>query len=512
MNFYAVEERLAEAIDECRTRVRVRVSFDFAGDGVFVPVPETDVIELDVTSLREKKGGTITWATLILDNTIGSYCPRHFDDYRPEYSLFNGPVQEDGMGNLRPGRAVEIAYTTGNDIPFVKRFALFVDDNGFQQTAEGSRGRYCKIRLVDLASKLKETDKQKDWTNPEVIVHSVICDKEFPEDSIVHRIAGRAGLGVSDIDCSTVREYLPYVKLTRSVWDELSDVARVYRAHLETAMEKPLVFVTGDDAVQYVFDHRTVTHARIYDLREQYRNTIRIRWTRYNEYPAVELWRYTDPPVVYTPTLTPTYPFIVDGEKRDIEHAGYSAWYSVRTSQGRVLTVVYAEQIDDQSTFEANMVTDGPALPVTVYDTTTWRDRAILRLEPDVSTILLDARIFGNAIAAEQNFSHYIHDEAEVAANGTVALNVSTPYLSETEREGVPYYEWYANHLLEKLTRARKGFFLKTHRALFQARVGAAVAVNLANGLVSERAEIVEMELRYAAREPFVATFFLEEE
>ena len=90
-----------------------------------------------------------------------------------------------------------------------------------------------------------------------MIVHSVICDKEFPEDSIVHRIAGRAGLGVSDIDCSTVREYLPYVKLTRSVWDELSDVARVYQAHLETAMEKPLVFVTGNDAVQYVFDHRT---------------------------------------------------------------------------------------------------------------------------------------------------------------------------------------------------------------------------------------------------------------
>ena len=26
MNFYALEERMAEAIDECRTRVRVRVS------------------------------------------------------------------------------------------------------------------------------------------------------------------------------------------------------------------------------------------------------------------------------------------------------------------------------------------------------------------------------------------------------------------------------------------------------------------------------------------------------
>jgi hypothetical protein len=95
--------------------------------------------------------------------------------------------------------------------------------------------------------------------------------------------------------------------------------------------------------------------------------------------------------------------------------------------------------------------------------------------------------------------------------NGTVAENITTPYLSESLRDGVPYYRTFAAGLLDKLSRARKGFFLKTNRGVFHARVGAAVSVNLPDGLVCERAEIVEMELRYKAREAFHATFFLEE-
>lgn len=512
MKFYAVEDRLDEAIREGYTKVRVEVAFDFTGTGDYVSIPESDILELTVTSLREKTGGTITQGTLILDNTTGSYCPRYFDAYRPNYNKYNGLQQADGLGNLRIERMVQISYTTGNDIPFVKRFLLYVDDNGFQQTATGYKGRVCTVGLVDLSAHLKKTDKQKDWTNPEVIVHSEICNKEFPSSSIVHRIASRAGLDVDDIDCSTVTEYLPYVKLSRCVWAELSDLAMVYGAHLETALEKPLVFVNTEDVIQYTFDNSNVNHIRMHDLRDQYRNTLRLRWTRYREFSRVELWRYADPPVIYTGTLTPTYPFVAEGEDRDIEKTGYEARYTVKTGDGKTLSVVYAENIDTQETFTAHLVTSGPALRVTDYDTTALRGRASVRLEADADTVLLSAVISGDAIAGETSFSYYIDDPAEVAANGTVAENISTPYLSETLREGIPYYQIYATNLLAKLKRARKGFFLKTNRGIFHARVGAPVNVNMTDGMTSERAEIVQMELRYKIREAFVASFFLEEE
>ncbi|HNX60740.1 MAG TPA: hypothetical protein PKK43_16680, partial [Spirochaetota bacterium] len=148
----------------------------------------------------------------------------------------------------------------------------------------------------------------------------------------------------------------------------------------------------------------------------------------------------------------------------------------------------------------------------TAYDVTTLRDRASVRLEADVDTVLLTALISGDAIAGETSFSHYIDDPAEVAANGTVAENITTPYLSETLRAGIPYYQIYAARLLSKHKRTRKGFFLKTNRGIFHARVGAPVRLNMADGLTSERAEIVQMELRYKQKEAFVASFFLEEE
>lgn len=512
MRFYAIEDRLRDAIAECRTRVRVEAAVDFTGSGVFVPLPDCHILELEVTSLREEAGGTVSRGRLVLDNETGSYCPRCFEEYRPDYNKYNGLIQEDGSGNLRPGRRVRISYTTGQDIPFVKRFLLYVDENGFQQTATGYKGRVCEVALVDLASHLKETDREKDWMNPEVIVHSVICDKARPDFSLVHRIAARAWLGAGDIDCSTVSEYLPYVKLRRSVWDELSDLASVYRAHLETALEKPLVFVNSVDEAQYVFDRSNTTHIRMHDLRSQYRNTIRLRWTRYRECAGKELWRYGEGPVVYTEQLVPTFPFAAGGEKRAIEKDGYEAPYTVVNEEGKTLPVVYAENVDGVDAFTANLEVFGPSLSVGVYDTGSFRDRAVVRLDATENTTLLSARICGDAIAAEANFSYYIDDPVEVAREGTAAKNISTPYLSESLRDGTPYYRLYASSVLSRLKRPRKGFFLKTNRAVFHARVGACVRVEVGDGLYSGRAEIVRMELRYKAREAFVASFYLEEE
>lgn len=511
MKFYQIEDQLAARIAECRIPVRVQIAIDFTGAGTYEPIPETDILELTVTSLRETTGGTVNKGTLILDNTTGSWCPRVFDTYRPAYNKYNGEIQSDGLGNLRPGREVRISFTCGKDIPYVKRFTFYVDNSGFQQTATGYTGRVCTVNLVDLSETLKNTDRTKNWKENAVLVHSNICDKEFPGTSIVHQIAARAGLSASDIDCSTIREYVAYVKLTRSAWTELSELAATYNAHLEAACEKPLVFVESTDPVQYTFDHTNATHIRMFDLTAQYRNCIRMRWTRYGEYERQELWRYADPPILYTANLTPTFPFVTEGEKRDIEKAGYEATYTVRPPGGKPIPVVYAENIDTPAQFEARLRVNGPALEVETYDVTTNRDKAVIRLNAPADTVLLSATIHGDAIAAEHNFSHYLSDDAEIEANGTQAVNITSPYLSETYRDGKPYYAMYARRLLDKLKRKRKGFFVKTHRGLFHARVGSFVRIALADGLVSERAEIVQMELRYRAREAFVATFFLEE-
>ena len=72
MKIYAVEERLANSILECTSKVRVQVAIDFTGTGVYVAVPECDIKELTITSLKEVTGGTISFGTLVLENDTGA--------------------------------------------------------------------------------------------------------------------------------------------------------------------------------------------------------------------------------------------------------------------------------------------------------------------------------------------------------------------------------------------------------------------------------------------------------
>jgi hypothetical protein len=104
------------------------------------------------------------------------------------------------------------------------------------------RKRYVLIGLRDLSAKLRKTDESRNWSAPAVFTYSVVCDKTQPEKSLVHGIAQRAGLSVTDIDCSTIPVTLPYVKLRKNIWAELSSLVTAYRCHLECAPEKPLVF------------------------------------------------------------------------------------------------------------------------------------------------------------------------------------------------------------------------------------------------------------------------------
>ena len=128
---------------------------------------------------------------------------------------------------------------------FFKRFVFYVDDKGIQDIRWEGRKGFVRIGLRDLSARLRKIDEARDWTTSTVFTYSVVSDKRQPEKSLVHGIAGRAGLTINDIDSSTILVTLPFVRLRRNVWVELSSLATAYRCHLECVSDKPLVFANS---------------------------------------------------------------------------------------------------------------------------------------------------------------------------------------------------------------------------------------------------------------------------
>jgi hypothetical protein len=295
MKFYAIDSALQEAIAKGDKPVRVRISLDWSGNGHSETVFEKDIIEASFTGLMEAAGGTTARGEVLLDNTYGVYTG-------------------DGMGS---GREVRVSFSVGEGLPYFERFVLYVDDKGFQEVRGPGRMRLVRLTLRDRSALLRKTDESKDWAHPAVFAYSVVCDKTQPEKSLVHLIAQRAGLGVSDIDCATIPVSLPYARITKNVWAELSALAFAYRCHLECPVEKKLVFAhspyqgepLADDDVSYAFKGSDIFYLRFTECAEQYRNAVRLKINIPVSLEKQEIWRYSDPPVVYNEYLTPRYPF-----------------------------------------------------------------------------------------------------------------------------------------------------------------------------------------------------------
>jgi hypothetical protein len=96
-------------------------------------------------------------------------------------------------------------------------------------------------------------------------------------------------------------------------------------------------------------------------------------------------------------------------------------------------------------------------------------------------------------------------DSEAVATYGTAALNVTGSYFSEYEIDGKMQYEdWVIRELAERLQN-RKEFAVKTHRALFNARVGANVKLEVKSEKL--KGTINSFSFRYKHNEAFVAAF-----
>jgi hypothetical protein len=368
---------------------------------------------------------------------------------------------------------------------------------------------------------LRKTDEARDWTSPAVFTYSVVCDKTQPEKSLVHGIAQRAGLAVTDIDCSTIPVTLPYIRLRRNIWAELSSLAYAYRCHLECPIEKPLVFAHSpyqtenltDNEYSYTFTGENIFYLRKIARAELYRNSVRLKVNMPVSLEKQEIWRYDDPPVFYDEFLQAHYPFKYP-LVREIEAGNYDARYRVIDAGGKERNVVFADEIDTKDEAENRLDYDGGAFSYSLYDVTTNCDKAILTIQKENDGDLYNASIHGRPIILDLNRSCFITDSEAAARYGIVALNVTGSYYSEYEIENkqglsIPQYEdWVIRELAERLQN-RQEFTVKTHRALFHARVGANVKIQTKNEDLA--GTINAFSFRYKKDKAFVASFRITE-
>lgn len=499
MRFYDIgedrERRLRDETEHVFPRIELCLD-----DGSTNFIPDSDILECEINSYREKAGGYVNCGLLVLDNR------------RSRYNSAEHP-------ELKAGMQVFIHYAITDDSDSFHRFTLYVDNSGFQSVGDGTRKNTCTVKLIDYSSYLKATNEERDWMTEEKALDAEYCNKADPHNSLVHIIAGKAGLTENDIDCDTLKFTVPYVKFTLNVWEELCLLAEACKAHVECTKDKVLTFAyspydndyTAETEASWKLDGDSITDYRIFERADEYKNTIRMKWTHYSRTDRVKLWSYNDEPKVFdSVNRRSVYPF-GDGT-RDIEkYDSYEAVYTVTDADGKTYAVVQADEVDDAETLEANISDSENCIEVLNYNTTAKPDRALIRLNAPHPTDLIRCEIWGKAVIAEQNFSNFIRNAAGVANYGTKAENITNKYMSDTAIDGIPFYERWGIDTLEEKSRFRKGMFIKTNQALFHARAGALISIDLVDscGVYEEKAEILELVLRYRKDAAFETSLLL---
>ena len=485
MRFYELPPEVESKIRDTESRPFVRVVFELAGGDVYIC--DSDVLDCVMTSYKSEDGGIINLGELLLDNTSGEY-----DFERNE--------------ELVPGLGVQIWYCFGERTNTFFRFHMFVDDDGFQIQETGFSNKTCKIKLVDLSKKLDDTKLQRNWTDVQVVVHSVVCERLHPENSLVHIIAARGGITPSEINCGTLLFDVPYVVIAGSAWKELCALAKAYDAVVECGKDLTLSFIESPydgekefyDESDYELTENDITHFRFFNNREKYANNVRLKYTRYLQTERQELWSYSDAPVWYDEDIQPYFPF-TDDSRKIISDTDYQAIYTAKNDEGKTRNVVYADQIDSEETFLDAIEVTGEDKPVVVqYDTTTYRDRAIVQLGRDGKLIgLRKASITGRAIISEPNYSVFVKDDDEIIAHGQIVKNVTSKFLSDDLYEGEPFCQRRAKDLLKESINCKGGYYLTTFLPLIHARVGGFMDIRLNKNSALKKVRIDELTFRY---------------
>jgi hypothetical protein len=296
------------------------------------------------------------------------------------------------------------------------------------------------------------------------------------------------------------------------VWAELSSLATAYRCHLECPVEKPLVFAHSpyqiepftDNEYSYTFTGENIFYLRKTARAELYRNSVRLKVNMPVSLEKQEIWRYDDQPVFYDTFLQAFYPFKYP-LVREIESGRYEAKYKVIDESGRERNVVFADEIDTQAEADNRLCYDGGSFSYSHYDVTTNHDKAILTIQKENDGDLYKAAIYGRPIVLDLNRSSFLTDNEEASKYGLAVLNFTGHYFSDYEIGGIPHYEdWVIRELAERLQNRRE-FTVKTHKALFNARIGSNVKIEVRNEKL--KGVITAFSFRYKRDEAYVATF-----
>ena len=488
MRFYELPPEVENKIRDTDSRPFVRVVLELASGDVYIP--DSDILECVATSYKTEAGGIVNGGELLLK---GLYDVEH----NPEYTT--------GLG-------VQIWYCFGERENTFFRFHLFVDDNGFQSQETGFLDKTTKVRLIDLSSKLDDTKLQHNWTDAQTVVHSVVCDRTNPENSLVHIIAKRGGLHANEINCGTLRFDIPYVVVAGSAWKELCALAKAYDAVVECGKDLTLSFIESPYDVEneysedsdFTLDETQITHYRFFNNNDKYANNVRLKYTRYVQTERQELWSYSDAPVWYDEDMKPYYPF-TDDSRKIISDNDYQAIYTAKNEEGKTRNVVYADQLDSEQDFLDAMEVNGEDKPVIIqYDTSTYKDRAIVQLSRDGKLIgLRKATITGRAIISETNYSIFVKDDSEIAAKGQIVKNVTSKFLSDDLFEDEPFCQRRAKDLLQECINCKGAYYLTTFIPLIHARVGAFMDIRLNEKSSFKKVRIDELTFRYKNEEAF---------
>ena len=491
MRFYELPPEVENKIRDTDSRPFVRVVFELADGDVYIP--DSDILECVATSYKTEAGGIVNCGELLLK---GLYDVEHNVEYTT------------GLG-------VQIWYCFGERENTFFRFHLFVDDNGFQSQETGFLDKTTKVRLIDLSTKLDDTKLQRNWTDAQTVVHSVVCDRLQPEKSLVHIIAARGGIRANEINCGSLLFDIPYVAVAGSAWKELCALAKAYDAVVECGKDLTLSFIespydTENDYSEdsdFTLDETQITHYRFFNNNDKYANNVRLKYTRYVQTERQELWSYSDAPVWYDEDMRPYYPF-TDDSRKIISDNDYEAIYTAKNEDGKTRNVVYADQLTTEEEFLDEMVVSTGSttedFSVVQFDTSTYKDRAIVQLSRNGNLIgLYKAAIYGRAIISETNYSIFVKDDNEIAAKGQIVKNVTSKYLSDDLFENEPFCQRRAKDLLQDCINCKGGYYLTTYLPLIHARVGAFMDIRLNAQSGFKKVRIDELTFRYKKEDAF---------
>ncbi len=488
MRFYELPPEVENKICDTDARPFVRIILELSGGDVYIQ--DSDILECVATSYKTEAGGIVNCGELLLKGIYDI-------EKNPEYA---------------PGLGVQIWYCFGDRTNTFFRFHMFVDDNGFQSQETGFLDKTTKVRLIDLSTKLDDTKLQRNWTDAQTVVHSVVCDRLKPEKSLVHIIAARGGIRANEINCGSLPFDIPYVVVAGSAWKELCALAKAYDAVVECGKDLTLSFIespydTENDYSEdsdFTLDETQITHYRFFNNNDKYANNVRLKYTRYVQTERQELWSYSDAPVWYDEDMRPYYPF-TDDSRKIISDNDYQAIYTAKNDEGKTRNVVYADQLDSEQDFLDAMEVTGEDKPVIVqYDTNAYKDRAIIQLNRDSKLIgLRKAAITGRAIISETNYSIFVKDDNEIAAKGQIVKNVTSKYLSDDLFEDEPFCQRRAKDLLQDCINCKGGYYLTTYLPLIHARVGAFMDIRLNAQSGFKKVRIDELTFRYKKEDAF---------